>query len=340
MTTFARIILHILLTSFFTRRSFGNENCNPQGRCLPPGIDISDGSCNDTEVQNLAAASEFVNAFLNAAQYDLNNKDKGLYNALFLPTEKRIVLRGLNNLQSIARGQSATWALSCQDTLNRCNEAIYAYYMSTFANTKTIPPISNIVFCPLFFALPATFDPCDKSSLTSYADQVTIMIHEILHTEYMTGPYLQTLLDYFKWADVGKALNLRRKAFKPMFLMKGVEPWKSVSNWQWYVRYAWIQNQQIVKCPENFPLWKAFSSGDTTSDFNELRQLLYADDINSTSDGLADVFDCNGTCSEIEPSDYTPLANISISDCHNDTGICPTLSISAVASTSGSNDTD
>ena len=266
------------LIGFFVGPSIAASGplCYSEGDCYQPGFNFDNKTCNSTQLGQLKAASYFIRDMLRAAQFNLDSDDKSIFNAFFFPEDRSTLKRGLNTLQTIVRKQGAAWDMRCGGGQGDC--ALQSGWLEfNFNDEGRINDVTPITFCDAYFTRAIAFDVCDSRTLIIWKDHVTIMLHEILHTEYMTGPNFHSLKDLFA-PEARHALQLRSGGRDSKYAQRGWYPIESVVNWQWFIRYAYTAIQQKDKCPQNYPVWGAFDNYASADEGGkqELRKLLWS----------------------------------------------------------------
>ena len=243
-----------------------------------------------------------VRLFSRAALSAVSDSDQALFKTFFNSGDKATVNRAFQNVTRLANQQGPPAILACRDLLGLCNQ-FGAYYCHQSSNTPQ--SIHPIVLCPGFFDLPDTPDPCNETSLDGGnvdhgLSKPYVLLHELLHIEYITGSSIPQTMDLVNTAYGARVLVTKNDmggGLDPSIL--AYNPTENTDNYALLAHWAWMRSQQQRRCPSAYPLWNMPQLLSDGAAHNELRHLLGADDSSGNTTAKSDVVECPNGCDSL-----------------------------------------
>ena len=303
------VVLLVLL--FSISLASGNILQDPS---VTPGF-ILDQSCTTVQQALLADSLKHAQNYIKAALLALAASDQALPTFFFHKKDVRLVSRAFGRLLRIAfRMEKTSIIFLCKDIDNTCNDGSQQIARSLrwpgLEHAGLTPKNNAIKLCPAFFDVVPSLEtnPCDKRELemvipgTRTLSRGLILLHEMLHLPYLIGPAHDVILDV-----AGSTYNAHALLFPDLYDIRvtgvpftKIQPLWSVNNYVIFAKWAWISQQQPVRCPGFGKLWGALNDG-TIDGKMELRSLLSVSDGDSPTQEIT-VSDVNSYGEPIQAS--------------------------------------
>ena len=284
-----------------------------------PGIQVEPNTCGFAEEQ-IHQAIMNARVFARAGLMVTKSADTALFDAFFFPEDRDMVMTVFKNIINILLNNvDYPVVITCNDIMKRCNPSdprSHMAYVLTDPSVHHNDTLAPIVICPENFAqYRAVPDPCDKASLSQAGlhrgtSQALILLHEMIHIDYMAGPSLRFIGDHGSGSF--SATALRSKSNEGGYVSQEAirtPPTQNVDNYAVLAAWAWMQHQQEHRCPLNYRLWNelAILSGQGRGQLRTLlidgdgapgNQQLSDQELRDLTNavGLDDAMECGANC--------------------------------------------
>ena len=255
----------------------------------PTGL-VFDQSCTNGHLEKLTPVIPIVNDMLESGLSAINS-DPTLFEFFFQRGDQRLVRRAFGQLLRVIEATADISVMTdCGEDHSLCavstGNVAYMNLFRLFTAVNRRTPRNNLItICPRFFQDQAVeTDPCAKESLAIspinsglLISRPDVYLHELFHLGYLLGPGFPYLADIaitpYEAHYLTQPLKLAGNTFSEEE-QAAFRPIRSVNNYVFLARWAWIKQQQQQKCPAAYPLWNAVELAQPPAQTDELKQLL------------------------------------------------------------------
>ena len=302
----------------------------PEDSKFQPGIQIYPGSCNATGEHEIVETSlTHARLFARAGLQAVRERSTGLFDVFFYPDDAEKVQAAFQNVTDILLNKSTFPAvISCLGNERLCAEhpfAAYIYWNTEYAHSESILPIDLCM--NELSKYPLLPDPCEKASLeflntASGVYKASVFLHELLHTDHVTGLNSEPLYDGVQDTYGAIALRNGRLHLERSDLNRTLLPVDNIESYVILAHLAWIRHTQLRRCAHFAPLWN-FVEAVNARPVSGLNQTLPLGNESYDSaimllSNQTDVVQCDDSCRNLQVSSCSrsPSGTLPSSGCY------------------------